>query len=362
MRMKKRFLLHVPLFAAGVLLMACSGDDGLGESAVPAPDGQHTWRVSINAAAAEETDTRAISVGGNSGIKLYTNWDEGDEVEVVRNNAVVGTLTASISGNNSANAKLDGTLTGTYAVGDAISLFYHHAALNYSPQLGTLADVSANRDFLFGASSVKTVDAQGGYLQMTDASFEHMQAFLELSFTNQNNVALQISKLEIFTSSGQLVLSKSVDGTTTYASSANRLTITPATAGSKFFMAVRNESGATDTYTFIAKAGSSYFVATSNAKLVNGHYYRGSLKMTLDENYYPSLVVNRSDYGEESSWLTDVTADINRVAYGAGVSWEAAVKVILDRGSNTYGTANPWNSNGSGSISRGTIYGTPISR
>lgn len=359
--MKRRFFLHVPLLAVGMLVAACSGDDGAGESEVPVPDSPTTWRVSINAASAEEADTRAISIGGNTGVRLYTNWDEGDEVEVVRNNAVVGTLTASISGNNSANAKLDGTLSGTYAVGDAITLFYHHAALNYSPQLGTLADVSANHDYLSGASTVKTVDAQGGYLQMTDATFEHIQAFLELNFTNESGVALNISSLDVYSSSGKLVLSKSVNGTTTYATAANRLRITPATSGSKFFMALRNESGAKDTYTFIAKVGSTFYSATKASTLQYGHYYRGTVKMSLDDHAYVGLDVNRSDYAEENSWLTDITADINRVSYGTGMDWSTVVSGSIYR-DNNYGTGNSWNSNISGStIGRGSVYGTATS-
>lgn len=356
--MKRRFFLHVPLLAVGMLVAACSGDDGAGESEVPVPDSPTTWRVSINAASAEEADTRAISIGGNTGVRLYTNWDEGDEVEVVRNNAVVGTLTASISGNNSANAKLDGTLSGTYAVGDAITLFYHHAALNYSPQLGTLADVSANHDYLSGASTVKTVDAQGGYLQMTDATFEHIQAFLELNFTNQSDVALNISQLDVYSSSGKLVLSKSVNGTTTYATAANRLQITPATSGSKFFMALRNESGAKDTYTFIAKVGSTFYSATKASTLQYGHYYRGTVKMSVYDHSYPDVDVNRTDYGKEDSWLKDITADINRISYGTGLRWSMAVSANLDRGT-TYGSGTLWDPDMSGNtIDRGTTYGS----
>ena len=356
--MKRRFFLHVPLLAVGMLVAACSGDDGAGESEVPVPDSPTTWRVSINAASAEEADTRAISIGGNTGVRLYTNWDEGDEVEVVRNNAVVGTLTASISGNNSANAKLDGTLSGTYAVGDAITLFYHHAALNYSPQLGTLADVSANHDYLSGASTVKTVDAQGGYLQMTDASFEHIQAFLELNFTNESGVALNISSLDVYSSSGKLVLSKSVNGTTTYATAANRLQITPATSGSKFFMALRNESGAKDTYTFIAKVGSTFYSATKASTLQYGHYYRGTVKMSLAVNPYSMTAdITHDAYGEGINWLSDVTAEINRNYYGSGIPWDFEMSNYMTH--DTYGSLTEWDSNTSNSITHSN-YGEAI--
>ena len=180
--MNRKQFLHVPLLMVGMMLAACSGDD-VPEGVVPeSPETPvaRTWRVSIHAGQndADKGDTRAISIGGNTGQRLYTNWDEGDLVEAVSGGAVVGTLTARISGNNSANAQLDGSLSGTYAVGDAVTLYNHCAALDYSMQLGTIADVSTNYAYLMGESTVKAVDEGGGFLQMSDAAFTHMQAFL----------------------------------------------------------------------------------------------------------------------------------------------------------------------------------------
>jgi len=358
--MNRKQFLYVPLLMAGMVLAACSGDDVPDGVAADSPGVARTWRVSIQAGmdGADDVGSRAVSVGGNTGQRLYTNWDEGDQVEVVSGGAVVGTLTASITGNNSANAQLDGPLEGTYAVGDAVTLYNHRATLEYSPQLGTIADVSTNRAYLVGESTVKAVDAGGGFLQMTDATFTHMQAFLELTFTDMDGVALNISQLDIYSSSGKLVLSKSVNGATTYATVANRLLITPATSGSKFFMALRNESGASDAYTFIAKVGTTFYEATTASNLQNGHYYLGRVKMALDDHSYPDVDVNRTDYGKEDSWLKDITADINRISYGTGLRWSMAVSANLDRGT-TYGSGTLWDPDMSGNtIDRGTTYGS----
>lgn len=45
---------------------------------------------------------------------------------------VAGTLTADVSAGNSAYATLTGTLMGTFAVGDELTLYYHSASLDYT--------------------------------------------------------------------------------------------------------------------------------------------------------------------------------------------------------------------------------------
>ena len=332
--MKQTKFLHVMLLAAGMILADCSSDDVQDMPNQAQNDMQPTWRVSINAGQADRSK-RAISIGGNSGKRLYTNWDDSDEVEVVSNGAVVGTLTACITGNNTAFAQLDGTLTGTYTVGDAVKLYNHRAALDYSQQLGTVADVSTNCAYLSGESTVMAVDAAGGFLKMSDAAFNHMQAFLELTFTDASSTPLDVELLNIYTSSGKLVLTKAIDGTTTYANKMNCMRVSPVSVMSNFFLALRNENGASDTYTFIVQAGPSTYGGTVTANLLNGHYYRGMVKLStgeLDDLYA------HTDYGEAEGWLSDVTEEINRDFYGEGIDWRSTAD---GRGGRlSYGTVN----------------------
>lgn len=330
---KKKWLLYIQLLAAGMFMAACSTDDGRDGAATDSPSGQRSWRVSINAGSADDGGTRAISIGGNTGQRLYTNWDEGDEVQAVSGGAVVGTLTASITGNNTAFAKLDGTLNGTYAVGDAVSLYNHRAALDYSQQKGTVADVSTNCAYLVGESTVKEVDDDGGFLQMTDATFTHMQAFLDVTVTDANDNPLDVNAFAVYTSSGKLVLTKTVDGTTTYDGSEGALMVTPACATSKIFLALRNESEASDTYTFIAQAGSLVYGGAITANLQFGHYYRGVIRLIVhdDDNPLASVSIHRDNYGEATGWMSDVTMEINRDFYGKGIAWDSDASGQIER-------------------------------
>ena len=247
-----------------------------------------TWKVSINAGSADQT--KAISVGGNTGSVLYTNWDNGDEVEVVKDGVSVGTLTANQSAGNSAYAKLGGTLTGTFAVNDEVTLCYHTAALDYTGQVGTLAGVSASKSYLTAPSTVQAINVGSGtiqdavgYLSMSDATFTPMQAYVDLTFMADDGVTpLQITQLDIWTDGGMLVKTKALNGTTVYATEAEPLTITPASPTNKFFIALRDEYGDANNYHFKATVVGGYtFTYEGSKNLQYGHYYIGSEDMGL---------------------------------------------------------------------------------
>ena len=246
-----------------------------------------TWKVSINAGPADQT--KAISVGGHLGSVLYTNWDDGDEVEVVKAGAIVGTLTADQSAGNSAYAKLGGTLTGTFAVNDEVTLCYHTAALDYTGQVGTIAGVSDEKSYMQATSTVQAINVGAGtirddvdYLSMSDAAFSPMQAYLDLVFMADDGVTpLEISSLDIWTDGGKLVKTKALDGTTVYATAGEPLTITPAAPTSKFFLALRDEYGDANNYHFKATVGGGTFVYSGSKNLEYGHYYTGNVNMAL---------------------------------------------------------------------------------
>ena len=276
-----------------------------------------TWKVSIEAEPA--ADTRAISVGGNSGRRLYHNWDQDDAVEVLNtSNTSVGTLKADVSEGNSAYAKLDGELTGTYNVGDVITLYYHTANMDYTGQVGTLAGVSTNKSYLTGSSTVKSVDATGGYLSMSGAAFSALQSYVDLTFTEQNGTPLLITSLDVWTDGGKLVKTKAIDGTTVYATEASPLTITPASATSNFFLALRDENGAENNYHFKATTSDSRTLTKEKSlNLEYGHYYYGTWAMTRTVN----LSTINSDYTlEDNDVVTGTLASNVKISIAAGAT------------------------------------------
>jgi len=292
--MTRKTLLHsLPIVMTAMMMAACShkdvaeitGDDTLQP---------RTWQVSINAGPADAT--RAISIGGNNEQTLYTNWDPNDAVEVVKEGVSVGTLYADVSEGNSAYATLTGTLTGTFSVGDAVTLYYHSASIDYTGQVGTLGGVSTNKSYLTATSTVKSVDGSGGFLSMSNAAFSPMQAYLALSFTYKGS-PLSIVSFDVWAEGGKLVKTKALDGTTTYATEAEPLTITPASATDRFFIAFRDEYGDANELHFMAtdELGESY-VYEGSKNLELGKFYTGTVTMT--DLYTRLSDATTSDYGK----------------------------------------------------------------
>ena len=284
----KHLFYPLSIAMAAMTMTACSSDD---DAAVEAGV-TGTFQVSINVGPAAQT--RAISVGGNDGHTLYTNWDKNDEVQVVKEGAttIAGTLTANVSAGNSAYATLTGELTGTFAAGDKVTLHYHTASLDYTGQKGTIADVSTSKSYLTATSTVKQIgqttgtvkDETNNYLVMSDAAYEAQQAYLDITFTDDAGHALAITKLEVWTSAGKLVKTASLDGQTVYATDASPLTITPDAATDHFFLALRDEAGTRNTIYFKATTTGDTYIYSQNLELEYGEYYYAASPKTMKRN------------------------------------------------------------------------------
>ena len=298
----KNLFYPLSLAMAAMTLTACSSTEG--EEAVTAETAKAgqtgTFQVSINVGPAE---TRAISVGGNNGQTLYTNWDQNDAVQVVKDGTSVGTLTADVSAGNTAYATLTGTLSGTFAVNDQVTLYYHSADIDYTGQKGTLPDVSTNKSFLTATSTVQefgqttgTISDNVGYLVMSNASYSPMQAYLDISFTDADSKALAITQLDIWTSGGKLVKTAPLVGEKTYATEASPLTITPDAATDHFFLALRDEAGASNTIYFKATTATDTYNYSQESNLaIGGYYYAASPKAMTGYRIKPTIT--RGDGG-----------------------------------------------------------------
>lgn len=265
-----------------------------------------TWQVAINAG--PEADTRAVSVGGNNGQTLYTNWDQGDKVRVVKSDGTaLEQLTADVSAGNSAYATLTGTLTGTFSAGDAVTLYYHEASLDYTGQNGSMSGVSSNYSFMEAASSVKEVDAEGGFLKMSDAAFSHRQAFFQLRFVDNDNNPLLLERLSIYADGGQLVLTRPLGSDATYATADAPLTIAPASATDQLFFSLRDEKGASNKYHFKAVIGSEEYNFERDLNPQSGHFYMGTIR------------ISGTGTGDDS--LNDVSFTIADYSSGGTLNW-----------------------------------------
>lgn len=252
---------------------------GLAASCTRTEESPRCWQVAINAG--PEALTRAVSVGGNNGQTLYTNWDQGDLVRVVKSDGtVLEQLSADVSAGNSAYATLTGTLTGSFTVGEALSLYYHEGDLDYTGQNGTVNSVSASYCFMEAVSNVTEVDTGGGFLKMSDAAFSHRQAYFQLRFTDNNNAPVQLEGLSVYADGGKLVKIKPLAGAATYASSGEPLSITTVSSTDQLFFALRDENGASNTYHFKALIGGTEYSFSRDLNPISGHFYVGTVQIS----------------------------------------------------------------------------------
>ena len=335
--MKRIIFYHLSLLAAVLLMCACSVEDEQGTG--PSGGKQQTWFVSINAGSSGAR-TRAINIGVDK--KLYTTWTDGDQVEVVFGSTVVGTLTATIPGSDPTYARLNGEIDGSFAVDDVVTLWYSKATVSYAGQTGAIADVSDKYTYLTSTSTVESIDTENDILHMSDASFAHQQAFLNLTFTDSEGTALSISSLKVSAVSGKLVKSIAPDGTTAYFSSDDPMVVTPVgDATSQFFLSLRDEKGSDDVFYFTATVDTKTYLGWAKSPLLKGHYYVGTLKLKQGS------IVGRDDY-ESGSWESVGTGTLGRDDYYAG-SWD-------DVGTGNVGRDNyisgGWDRTGTGNTGR----------
>ena len=322
-----------PLLAMAAMTITSCSNNNDDDAAAKVVNQIGTFQVSINVGPAQ---TRAISVGGNDGHTLYTNWDNGDEVQVVKNGTttVAGTLTADVSAGNSAYATLTGTLMGTFAVGDELTLYYHSASLDYTGQKGTIADVSTSKSFLTATSTVQQIgqadgtvkDGSDKYLVMSNASYTAMQAYLDISFTDNDGQALAITQLDIWTSDGKLVKTAPLGGEKTYATETSRLTVTPDVATDHFFLALRDEAGASNTFYFKATTADCIYTYSQDMKLDNGKYYYAASPKAMTKTPVTSITLNKTTttiYMTDRIALTETLSVTNMTPDNAPYTWSS---------------------------------------
>lgn len=300
------------VFAAAVLT-ACSGDDNIVGEPTPGntDGGTSNYTLTIQATKATDATTRALALDDKT---LNATWKTGETVDVYKVTTVgdeevytgVGTLTAQANG---ATATLSGTLTGDFAVNDQLVLFFNGGVLDYQGQTGTLDDIASNYDYATASGEVTGID--GSNLTVVDAAtksatvpFDNQQAIVKFTLKDKATgepISMKSLKLHdagnnIFTGADYL-----------HNGSANMgdITVTRATAGSEFFVAIKTEEDYVGedlvprsldlTLTAIGEGTTPdiYTYSKSGVKFTIGKYYEITVSMTKQtEN-----VVNMKDVG-----------------------------------------------------------------
>ena len=259
------------------------------------------WHVTLTASMGD-ADTRALSEGANNTINA--SFAENDEVVVVDadGSTIVGTLKAQSAG---ASTTLSGTLdASTLTDGEVVTVRYRSATANYDGQVGTLDGIATNQDYAEGTLTVKTASALE--FTSTHVSLAAKQSITKFSFKNASTNA-EISVKTFGIAAVGLVQSIASNGGQTVGAVTGALT----TPSSDVYVALRNNSGEKQTYSFYVKDNAdNWYTGTKKANLANGKNYTASVTLTKLEG-----LTNTSDVGTVGvvGGLPAIVVEINSV-------------------------------------------------
>ena len=222
----KRNYLMASMLAAAAMFTGCSEVDEFFT-----PDTSKTYEASVEASlesvqgieSNEQLSTRAMFIGGNDGNRFANVWDEGDKVLVYQGTTKVGTWSLDDDNNKqyqgTKDAYLSGTLTGTFAVGDQVTLYVtkddNCVLRDYTGQDGTIGKLS--RNYTYRNRTVSITDITGTKIQLDKANMYHSQAYNRYFLTDQEGNRLHIQQLIVSaTGDNGIITSVADDGTETY--------------------------------------------------------------------------------------------------------------------------------------------------
>ena len=265
------------LLTAGLALTACSSDDSNTEQV------RTTYTMTIDATkganeAASRATTRALSLDGNT---LNALWATTERVYVqgrkVSDNSYFwfeGYLQPHSAGTTTQlNGVISLPTSFSISIDDAIGTphkltlqFPRPYVLDYTGQIGTLADIAAKYDYA-RAEEVRVDIEADKVVGVSPVTFVNQQAIVKFTLKDQNNNVINASSLEI-----------SADGLIQRGSTTGTITITPESPTSIIFAALRGIASTTVTLT--ATVGSdTYTYDKSNVTFTNGEYYEINVKM-----------------------------------------------------------------------------------
>ena len=258
--MKTNILSLAALLIASATFVACSSDDNIINEQPANPTGKYT--MTVQASKGGDATTRALTLDGKT---LNATWATTENIYVKKGDTwATGSLQPQTDGTT---ATLKGSLSGvTIAKDDVLTLqFPRSGELDYTGQVGTLADIAAKYDYATATVTVASVSATGN-INPTEVTttFQNQQAIVKFTLVDKADGTTPLDATELIVN----------DGTTNY-------TVTPASATSEIYVAIPGISGKTVTLT--ATVGSdTYTYEKANVTFTNGQYYEITVKMTKE--------------------------------------------------------------------------------
>ena len=246
-----------------LMITACSSNDI--EQTAPQPSNRaegipFTATISIG----ESATTRALSEDATNN-KIVTTWAAGEKVALIHNDVIDVVEVQSVS---DGLATLTGTLTGSPANNDAVTIIYPSSAVDdatkdikadlLAAQDGTLATIAEKYDVRKGAGTLNVGATATLY---GNVSLTNQFAIVKFSLTDGTN-ALDAT---------QFIIKDGSDNVLT--------TVIPTSANSELYVAMAPAS--TSNFKFEATDGTStYAYSKASATIEKGKFYQSPITMT----------------------------------------------------------------------------------
>ena len=203
----RAFLLNVPLLlVVAIILGACSSSDD--EQASPQVQYLVTGIASKMGGEVKDiidyddsTTTRSIFFGGSSGNRFFQGWDTYDVPKVVKNGAVIGSMTPTELG--VAVSTLSGTLSGSFNVGDELQLYSSYPVCRFDNQEGSIASLSSDFSHLVATTTVENVS--GTTVTTAEMQFSTIAMYYIITPRDHNDILIDIKRMTIHCEEGSVV-------------------------------------------------------------------------------------------------------------------------------------------------------------
>lgn len=315
---------------AGLALTACSGDEETIETKTLLPNKTYTLTVNASKGNDEAASrmTRALSLVDNT---LSASWATTESVYVLEGSATRGTLTPSA---NAQTVKLNGGISGIS--GDLplnLTLQFPRKEVDYTGQVGTIADIAAKYDYATAVANINNIEGEN-ISATAPVTFTNQQAIVKFTLKDRSSNLINASWLRVSASNLKQT-----------GVAAGDITITPASATSEIFAALKDIKGS-NILMLTAKVGDNYYVYTKdNVTFTNGEYKTIGVPMypmtypqdldKVDAKYIGSVVgQNGKVYPDAAAATAACTTAVAMIAYVSDKGHSLAVSLADESGTN----------------------------
>jgi hypothetical protein len=308
------------LAAMALMMAACTSED-LTQPQTTQPGAGGSKGIPFTATISGKAATRAIKENTTDGI-LETSWAKGEKVALMHG-GIVDVMEVTEVGTDG-SATISGTITGSPADGDKVSLFYPASVVDVSgespvvqspeqllaEQDGKLETIAEKYDYRMKDGATLKVVLGSATLDGT-VSLENQLAIVRFSLSDGTS-ALEAESFEIDDNSGQPII-----------------TVTPSSADNVFYVAMPPATTA-QAFHFIAKKGNEeYFYSQPSATLAAGKYYYQN--MTLKDMLNTPLTL------EATADDTKITAQCGyEIAFQYAINGGTKIDVYSESGGESF--------------------------